>query len=321
MAFRFQAGEPTDDAVRRCAVEQLDKAIADLNEGVKADPVSAVHDARKALKKERALLRLVRGAISSGTRRRQNAALRDCAKRLSGTRDADVMLETIDALCQRYAGQLLEPTFAALREQLAGQGETAREALMGSGVIAEVSGQLHAIRSEMSGLELRKSGWSAIEPGLERGYRRGAKAMRTARRTRTAENLHQWRKRVKDLWYHLLLLEETAPHAVSGYADDAHLLSDLLGDDHDLAVLAETLESVRGEVAVDVEAVLSLIATRREQLQGEAFLLGARVYAESPKHFNRRLHRYWKAWRAEARVAEQGQPAEAAARSRAVAPT
>jgi CHAD domain-containing protein len=124
----------------------------------------------------------------------------------------------------------------------------------------------------------------------------------TAREKPTVENLHEWRKRVKDLWYHLRLLKCVSPGIVGGQADEADKLSDLLGDDHDLAVLRETLRTGAGELAVDVDAVIALIDHRREQLQAQALRIGERLYAESPKAFARRMHRYWKASRSRRRA-------------------
>ena len=96
-----------------------------------------------------------------------------------------------------------------------------------------------------------------------------------ARREPTVENLHQWRKRTKDLWYHLRMLKPMAPAIVGGHADEADELSDLLGDDHDLAILRETLRRRRrASLAVDIDAVIELIDHRREQLQAEALLVG-----------------------------------------------
>ena len=46
-----------------------------------------------------------------------------------------------------------------------------------------------------------RDGFDALSPGLRRIYRRGRKAMRAAREDPSAENLHEWRKRVKDLWH------------------------------------------------------------------------------------------------------------------------
>ncbi len=183
-------------------------------------------------------------------------------------------------------------------------------------LIGEVTDELKAARMTATELHLRSDGWSAIGTGLRTSYRRGRKAMRRAERERTVENLHEWRKRAKDLWYHLRLLEDISPHTLSGQAKDAHMLSDLLGDDHDLAVLHQALLAAADQVAVDVDAVIGLIEHRRKQLQEEAIFLGSRLYAEKPKTFERRLHSYWKAWRAQARAVEARRPAEVAETTR-----
>ena len=57
-----------------------------------------MHEARKDMKKLRALLRLARGELGEEIFGRENACFRDAARELAGTRDADVMLETLDAL-------------------------------------------------------------------------------------------------------------------------------------------------------------------------------------------------------------------------------
>ena len=53
---------------------------------------------------------------------------------------------------------------------------------------------------------------------------------------------HDWRKRAKDVWYQLRLLQDTWPDVMKAMAGQASQLSDLLGDDHDLAVLSTKLE-------------------------------------------------------------------------------
>jgi hypothetical protein len=65
-------------------------------------------------------------------------------------------------------------------------------------------------------------------------------------------------------------------------ADEAHELSDRLGDDHDLAVLLEW----------GAEPLEPLIATRRRELQEEAFAYGPRLYSDKPKAFVRRIE-HW----------------------------
>ena len=152
--------------------------------------------------------------------------------------------------------------------------------------------ELRAVRARIDDWPLRRGGWPALEPGLDRSYRRGRRAFDRVRSKPTAESLHEWRKRSKDLWYHLRLLKPASPGILGGHADEAHGLSDLLGDDHDLAILREKLRGATGGPAVDVDAVIELIDHRREQLQTDAMQAGERVYAEKPKAFRRRLHRY-----------------------------
>ncbi len=297
MPYRLQTDERVQDGVRRCAREQLDRSIAELTERISDDPVEAVHEARKALKQERSLLRLARGATESGERRRESAALRHAAGMLSAARDAEVQVQALDELSERFTGQVPQTTFDAIRHPLQAERDPARQRLLESGLTSEVADELRAIRERIDDWSLRRSGWTALDPGLDRGYRRGRQAFERARAKPTVENLHEWRKRAKDLWYGLRLLKPLSPAIVGGHADEAHALADLLGDNHDLAQLREALLNGGGEVPVDVDAVIELIDHRRDELQAEAMQVGERLYAERPKAFRRRMHRYWKATR------------------------
>ena len=312
MPYRFDDGEAVPVALRRCAREQLEGALHELTEEVESDPVKAVHEARKSLKKERSLLRLGRATLDRAQRRRENESFRDAGRRLSGVRDADVMLQALDAISDRYSGQVPKTSFDAVRERLAARREAARAALVASESIGLASEELRSALQRTDAWRLRRGGWKAIAPGLSRSYKRGRKAFKRARGGPSTENLHEWRKRCKDLWYHLRLLSSAAPETMEGHAGDAHRLSELLGDDHDLAVLRQAVAALEDEVAVDVGPLFGLIDHRREQLQTQAWLLGERLYAEKPSAFLRRLHRYWKAWRAETKAMLDDKPVELA---------
>jgi CHAD domain-containing protein len=318
MAYRFEADEAVQEAIIRCAREQLDHAVGELSDGVGDDPVDAVHSARKAIKKERSLLRLARGAISPQQRRHENQALRQAARSLSGVRDADVMIETVTDLSDRFAGQLPESTFGEIAEQLKRTRETPRGQAAVSALHTDAVQELSAVRRRIDDWQLTDGGWSAIERGLVRSYRQGRKAFARAQGAPSLEDLHSWRKRVKDLWYHERLLAPVCGPAVRGHAKEAHQLADLLGDDHDLGVLRETLTHNQDGPAVDLDAVIGLIDHRRAELQTEAVHIGERVYAEKPKAFRRRMRRCWSAGRAIAGAALAQNPAELAQATRAV---
>ena len=83
-----------------------------------------------------------------------------------------------------------------------------------------------------------------------------------------------------------------------------------------LGVLRQVLTAERLDVAVDLGAVVKLIADRRSELQNEALHVGERVYAETPTAFGRRMRRCWKAGRAAARASVEQRPAELAQATR-----
>jgi CHAD domain-containing protein len=317
MAYKLTIDESVRDGIRRCAAEQLDRAVAELSERIAEDPVDAVHNARKAVKKERSLLRLGRGSMPAAQRRRENRALRGAARGLSSARDAEAMIDTLDTLAARDAGQLPESTFRAVRERLEVARDEERSTLVGSALGDRAVGELGAVRVRIDGWALGTGDWSALEPGLRRTYRDGRSALGRARSRRSSESWHAWRKRVKDLWYGQRLLADIAGPVVAGQAKDAHRLADLLGDEHDLGVLRTALRHGQGLVPVDVDAVVGLIDHRRAELRAEALGLGSRVYAEAPSAYLRRMRRSLKAGRAIGRAAAERDPGQLADATRA----
>jgi CHAD domain-containing protein len=301
MAYRLSIADDVPSSVRACAREQLAGAVGRL-ERAGEDPVTAVHEARKHLKKTRALLRLVRPALGRHAYRSENDALREAGLALSGTRDADVLVQTAVALAEHAAGRLPADTFEQLREALAAEAAGRRADGDGDGDgIPQLAGVLEALRAAERRIEawpLQDADWETVLVGLARAYARGRDAFAVARAEPTPERLHDWRKRAKDLWYCQRLLTPAWPDVLAAQAEEAHALTELLGDDHDLAVLAERLAAPAPlSPVVDAEraALLALVEQRSGELRTAATQLGRRVYAESPKAFSRRLARYVRA--------------------------
>ena len=310
MAYRLEPDETVRSGILRCAAEQLDRAVSELSEEIRTDPVKAVHSARKAVKRERSLLRLVRGSLPADQRRRENRALRDAARELSGARDAEAMLDTLRGLAERYVGQLPERTFDVVGAELERRRDVARARLLSSRIGAHAVTELGAVRVRVADWKLRRDGWNAFEDGLSRSYRDGRRAFAAARDDRSMRRWHEWRKRTKDLWYQQRFLGEIAGPVVAGHGKDAHRLADLLGDIHDLGVLRRTLKQ-RFHAPVDSDGIVALIDHRIGQLQEEAVCIGARVFAERPKAFVRRVRRMWKAGTGHAAAVAAERPLEA----------
>jgi CHAD domain-containing protein len=308
MGYRLSLDADVPAALRAAAVEQLEDAARLLRDGLDEDPVAAVHGARKDLKKTRSILRLARPDMPRKGYRRENEYLRDTARSISAARDADVMVETVDKLAERFAGRVPKRTFTALRKRLADQARASREHA-GATITGDVVGALEAAVARVDAWPLAKTDDATLRDGAVRAYDRGRRALAAVERDLSVEALHDWRKRVKDLWYHGRLLEDAWPGPLEAQAEEAHVLSDLLGDDHDLAVLAERIEARPGPAAGAPAAsgpLLELIAERRGELQAQAVRLGRRLYAERPNAYGRRLAGYLDAARAERPV---GRPA------------
>lgn len=291
-SFRLKRKEEVGAGLVRVVRGRAAKAIEALRED--EDPAKAIHSARKEIKKIRSVLRLLRGELGAKTYRAENRRYRDAGRALSSSRDAEVKVATLSALEERFGHEL--PSASAWnwkrvleRERREAAGEVADSAGIDAAVEALAGGR------EAAGQWSPGGSWKLFGPGLEDGYRQGRKAMARVAADPDPELVHEWRKRTKDLWYDLRLIRRAWPEVLDPTVDSAHELADLLGDHHDLTVLAEDLA---GRPRIGSKArMTALIEQFQAELLDRALDLGARIYAEQPKAFGKRVHRYWKAWR------------------------
>jgi CHAD domain-containing protein len=294
MSYRLKSGEDAGRGVRRIAREQIDLASDQLTVGDVGDVGDGVHEARKAFKRLRALLRLSRDPLGDEVYRVENTTFRDLGRELSGVRDAAVLVETLDELRERYADELSHGAFDGLREALHAEARTAHDALEGDrGLTERATADLAAARDRVAGWPLPDHGDVAIlAPGFRRIYRRGRKALRAAERDTSTESLHELRKRAKDLWHAAQVLRPAAPKKLKRLGRDAHALSDLVGDDHDLAVLLDAAAQRPGTLADgEHELLMALVRRRRTKLQRAALKCANRLYDSKPRKLTKRLLR------------------------------
>jgi len=298
MGFRFRRKESVGKGVTRIASEQLESAIDTLKETDGHYDRTAIHEARKSVKKTRAVLRLAQprrsGASSRADRRLQNVG-----RALSQVRDADVLLETVDLLRAHYPARFRGAPFAAMRRELgAMSAETRQHALQSDGV-RDVARHLDTAVDGTRKWKPHRRGFRALEPGLEAAFRRARRALADARETPNDETYHTWRKRVKTHWYQVRLLEKIDPKSMKRYAGRLKRLERLLGDDHNLSVLKSCLDRVHVlRERPDARAKLDeSIVHLQSHLRIQAHALGTEIYGPKPAAFARTLERGWKRWR------------------------
>jgi CHAD domain-containing protein len=310
----FRSDETLAQALQRSCLEQFDIAITHL-----ADPHYdrdvAIHTARKAMKRIRAVLRLVRDYIGHDIYRAENVVLRDSARRLSAARTAAVMLRALDHLVEHFEPNVDPGVFVRLRNALRRSHEEITASIAGDADLIEnvivvleaarvrfaawPTAEAETSRSSLITGRVIPDDFASIEPGIRRVYRRGTIRMAQAFDRPSDEAFHEWRKRVKYLRYQMEALRPLWPDVVGGLDAALNELSETLGEEHDLAELA-VYALVNRDSCTDGERRLlgALVAKRRRELHEEAAAIGHRVYAETPVQFTARIGAYWEAWRA-----------------------
>jgi CHAD domain-containing protein len=314
-------------ALRRMALGQLDLTIEMIERIDESDsPERSVHEARKALKRLRALMRLLEPELGEQVRSRENDVLRAAGEALAGARDADVLLSTLERLVQENPGKLAgRRGVIRLRAHLRDERDRAWRGVLGDAAGRALTlAELRAARARVATWRLPEgAGVGLVQPGLVRVYRqgrnrRGRAAHARGERTRA---LHLWRKRVKDLRYTAEMLQWCEQDGAANcrgkrarrrreqarkpaawlrrVARRADELGELLGEEHDLAVLEEYVRGLGArERGARVQLgratrrkLVKLIAARRRGMRKQALRRGERLYRRRPGRFARRAVR------------------------------
>jgi len=296
VAYKLNPGERLPLAIKRVLREELDSAIASLGQATGKERDSPIHEARKSIKKIRGVLRLIQPEIGRRIFSRENDRFRKIAHTLSELRDAGAMIEIFDALITHEEGEQRElaPAVLALRKHLVAEKRRMERSAQVGKVLGKAIAALEAARKRLDSLPLKKEGWNAIAPGLRRSYRKGRKVLAVVQRDGTADSFHRLRKRVKDHWYHIRLLDPPAAGDGAAYERSLKDLETWLGDDHNLTVLREKLTNSPVDGAIQgIEAVTNLAESYGQDLRIKASELGERVYRPKPKQVTKDCARLW----------------------------
>ncbi len=238
-----------------------------------------IHAARKELKRARAILRLMREAIGRDDYDEADAELRGTARMLNDVRDADVVLRALARLCRSAdESASLEP----LRRLLLEERRQARSATLGK--------RLKDIRAALLRCKDRTRAWSIADDidlmmaGMQRTYRNARRCYRAACETHSDEHLHAWRRQVKYCAYQLEAIRPVGSRKMHEQLINCTKVADLLGKDHDLAILHQRA----GAADLDAASALhfaDMIGHERARLQRKALKLGDQLYRAKPRVF------------------------------------
>ncbi len=298
MAFAFRPGEKPVAALTRIINEHaLSTAALLRNHSLTIE--ERVHESRKRFKEIRALLRLLRRPLGKDLFDIENHWYRDLGRELADYRDADVIVAALKDLPPRVSDQLGPVTMREMRRLTRQEhravyqdAETARERLESiAALLTAAAGRLNRVPSN------RFDDFTSIARGLRRTLRAGRRAMRRAYATGDSLDFHEWRKRVKDHWYHVQLLHRVAPDKLARRERLLDELSHILGDHHDIqfirSLVASAEDTFTPEQSGQIEEALT---TRQRKLERKARVVARQIASKATKSFIASIAKQWKKW-------------------------
>jgi CHAD domain-containing protein len=291
MAYRFKLKESLSRGVRRIGAEQFDMAEGHLRSVT--DPAVSIHETRKCLKRLRALLRLGRLAVGEKPYQHENGELQRMGHLLSPARDAEVMRQTLVKLETRLSGNR-KIIVDRLREHL---NETAGPET--DEVRGKVLSLLGRAKRRFAQIKVKNDGFDALEAGLHATYRKGRRALTRAQLEPDDEAFHDLRKSVQHHWRQMLLVSRAWPEVCRARASAARDVAQILGEEHDYAVLAAFADARRnnGLASDEIDIIRQDCHARQIELRNLALPRAKRLFAQQPRRFAHQMAVSWDAAR------------------------
>jgi len=269
--------------------------IADARTAL-ADPelsdAEAVHEVRKALKRWRALLRLLARPLGEQADLMRTEA-RELMRALSGARDAQ---STLDALADLSKTDLplSDTSMDTIRARLTEIKNAAEQTSFTKTMRDRLARYLDYATLSLERWPLKAIDFDTVADALTSTYRRARQLLPDGWPNAEAEHLHDLRRRVVEHRHQMDLIEHLWPRLGQVWAEEAQRLRNRLGACQDLAVLTsftaphQPLAPWRSRLAPVIEA-------RRAAHLKTAARLAGRLFAEKPKAFRRRIAALWSA--------------------------
>lgn len=227
---------------------------------------TGIHEARKAMRRARAALDLRASIADSAV---GSDELKLLCRRLSVARDAYIIVKTIEKFARSHASGEQGPAFRKLLERFARrhQRQIARLRQLDP-AMRKLRARLTSLRTAIAALDWPAFDETGVRQAISATARKAERAASAARAEETGETRHRWRRRLRRLRYQIELGESElgiAAGAAAGRGETSAAriakMTDLLGDEHDLRLVLEAIESPRSAAprADDFAAVKRLL--------------------------------------------------------------
>jgi CHAD domain-containing protein len=292
MGYQLKPDHTLEAEVRRIADERLAAAIAALTSAGDRVEGQQVHDARRHVKKVRALVHLLRPALAGA--KKADARLRMAGRLLAPLADADAIEEALIRLLRKYPSAIAREARADVLSRAARRCAVVRRRFRRTHVLRDAAAALRRERLAAWRWRVVQDDFDTIAPGLLKSMRKARRAMKDALGHPSAETLHTWRRRVKDHWLQVRLLKARCGDVFSQDERRLEMLDGALGELHNFALLEELVAAEPGLDTRVREQILRLLRRDERDHRATSGALAAEVYARPPREIVRRARRGWR---------------------------
>jgi CHAD domain-containing protein len=290
LALNLRARASVGGTLAAAARDILVAARTALDDRTLSD-AEAVHEVRKALKRWRALMRLLALPLAEQADTLRIEA-RSLMRLLSQARDGQSALDALADLGK--ADTALSPVSLTTIQQRLGEIKLSAESAFSRDTRNKIRRYVDSAMLSIDGWPLRQVEFSAVAEGLTVTYQRARRLVPENWIEAEAEDLHDLRRRVVEHRHQMDLIEPLWPRLNEVWAQEAQRLRNRLGACQDLAVLT-TLTAPHQPLAPWRSRLAPVIAERRAAHVRTASRLAGRLFAEKPKAFRRRIEALWEA--------------------------
>ncbi|WP_297099116.1 CHAD domain-containing protein [uncultured Draconibacterium sp.] len=254
-----------------------------------------IHEVRTNVKKIRGLLRLLRHEIGEDSYNEMNGHYRDLALEVAPLRDDTSQIE----LLQEIKVKLRNPAVTKALDKIISQHRRNRKKAFDhfkeTGHAEDIKQMILSLQQLIHSLNFTGDPEFFILKSLQHIYKRARGAFETTEFLNDDEIYHYWRKQVKYLTYHLMLLNKAWPNSIRVYLSDLSLLGSTLGNLHDLDLFHEAIKynSISITDKDSRKKLMRYLYNRRSVLRKRVQALGEQCFAESSDAFALRIFKNW----------------------------
>ncbi len=262
------------------AVHAAREAAASVDDG----SATAVHESRKALRRARAVLSMLAGALPKRERRAVKNALQEARRSLSTVRDHAVAPETLGTL------ELSDEDRDTAKRVLDNAAEAIPPTSDTKQLLGEAAARAAAQAEALEAALPPKITWDEVAWGIRKLYGEARRAHRASKINKSW--FHTWRRRTKELSAALGFIARQAGPRTLAIQSEFDAISDTLGPAVDLLMVREFAETHGlGLSPESIEHLRHTIEKVLDDLMKAGRKAGKDTYDMRPKKFEKRLSR------------------------------